>query len=108
MKYFNLVFIKHPNEARRSYLYELPLNADINAGEKLCVCDRRGEHVGVATSPNFYASESLTKTLCVCCGGYFPPAKVIGTVSTITVTQDVVNKYEAEPKDTAEEEFPWF
>lgn len=100
MKYRNLVYIKHPEEKRRSFLYELPLDADINGGEKLLVRDKRGEHIGVATSPNFYASDTLTETLCECNGGYFPPAKVVGIVSTITVTQDVMNRYE-------EEENPW-
>lgn len=96
MKYRNLVYIKHPEEKRRSFLYELPLDADINGGEKLLVSDKRGEHVGVATSPNFYASDAMTKTLCECNGGYFPPAKVVGTVSTVTIRQDVVTRYEKE------------
>ena len=96
MKYRNLVYIKHPEEKRRSFLYELPPDADINGGEKLLVSDKRGEHIGVATSPNFYATDELTKTLCECNGGYFPPAKVVGFVSTITVTQEVVTRYEKE------------
>ena len=96
MKYHNLVYIKHPEEKRRSYLYELPLDADVNTGDRLAVRDRRGEHFGEATSPNFFASDELTKTLCECNGGYFPPAKVIGTVSTITFTQDIVNTFEGE------------
>lgn len=100
MKYRNLVYIKHPEEKRRSFLYELPPDADINGGEKLLVRDKRGEHIGVATSPNFYATDELTKTLCECNGGYYPPAKVIGTVRTVTVTQDLVEKYR-------EEKFPW-
>lgn len=101
MKYRNLVYIKHPEEIRRSYLYELPLDADIKGGEKLCVSDRRGEHIGVATSPNFYASETLTKTLCECNGGYYPPAKVIGTVEVITIRQEIVKHF------VSEEEMPF-
>lgn len=104
MKYRNLVYIKHPEENRRSFLYELPLDADINGGEKLLVRDKRGEHIGVATSPNFYATDELTKTLCEANGGYFPPARVIGVVDTITVTQEIVRKYE---EVDAKEEFPW-
>ena len=96
MKYRNLVYIKHPEETRRSFLYELPPDADINDGEKLLVRDKRGEHIGVATSPNFYATDTLTKTLCECNGGYFPPAKVIGTVQTVTVTQDMVQRFPGE------------
>lgn len=101
MKYHNLVYIKHPEEIRRSYLYELPLDADIKGGEKLCVRDRRGEHIGVATSPNFYASDTMTKTLCECNGGYYPPARVIGTVEVVTIRQEIVKPF------TSEEEIPF-
>lgn len=101
MKYRNLVYIKHPEEIRRSYLYELPLDADIKGGEKLCVSDRRGEHIGVATSPNFYASETMTQTLCECNGGYYPPAKVIGKVEVVTIRQEIVKPF------TSEEEIPF-
>ena len=98
MKYRNLVYIKHPEEKRRSFLYELPLDVDVNTGDRLAVRDKKGEHIGVATSPNFYASDQMSRTLCECNGGYFPPAKVIGTVSTITITQsqDIVNTFEEE------------
>lgn len=102
MKYHNLVYIKHPEEKRRSYLYELPLDADINCGDRILVHDKRGEHIGEATSPNFFASDHLTKTLCECNGGYYPPAKAIGTVNTVTVRQDVIERFEKE-----EEIFPW-
>ena len=107
MKYRNLVYIKHPEENRRSFLYELPLDADINGGEKLLVSDKRGEHVGVATSPNFYASDKMTKMLCECNGGYFPPAKVVGKVSTVTIRQEIVDRYEVTQETSREEENPW-
>ena len=98
MKYHNLVYIKHPDEKRRSYLYELPLDADIKCGDRILVRDNHGEHIGEATSPNFYCSSTMTKTLCECNGGYYPPAKAIGKVNTIMVYQDVVNTFEEESK----------
>lgn len=111
MKYYNLVYAKHHDSDRRAYLYQLPADTDINCGNKLYVEDKRGEHIVTATSPNFFASEELTETLCVNNGGYFPPAKVVGTVDTITVTQEVVNRYDGGfavmPTDKMEEEFPW-
>ena len=36
----------------------------------------------------------MTKVLCEANGGYFPPAKVVGTVSTVTISQDMVYKFE--------------
>ena len=103
MKYFNLVYCKHQLVDRRAYLYELPSGADVNNGDRLCVRDNRGEHIVTATSPNFFASEDFSRSLCVNNGGYFPPAKVIGTVRTVTIQQDMVDKY----ADRREGEFPW-
>lgn len=96
MKYYNLVYCKHHPEDNRAYLYSLPSDADVNCGDRLYVRDRRGEHIVSASSPNFYASEEFAEMLCTNNGGYFPPAKVVGTVNTITVTQDVVNTFEEE------------
>lgn len=104
MKYFNLVYCKHHPGDRRAYLYQLPMDADINTDDKLCVRDRKGEHIVTATSPNFFSSDKLTRTFCEANGGYYPPANVIGTVRTVTVTQDLVEKY----ADYREEEQPWF
>ena len=55
----------------------------------------------MATSHNFYASETLTQTLCECNGGYYPPAKVIGTVEVVTIRQEIVKPF------TSEEEIPF-
>ena len=103
MRYHNLVYCKHRLEDRRAYLYDAPLDLDVNNGDRLCVQDQRGEHIVTATSPNFFASERLTRELCVNNGGYYPPAKVVGTVRTVTITQDMVEKF----ADYREEEFPW-
>ena len=112
MKYYNLVYAKHHETDRRAYLYQLPMDADINTGNRLCVQDKRGEHFVTATSPNFFASEKLTSILCVNNGGYYPPAPVIGTIDTIKFTQEVVNKFDGSQDVTwppaKQEEQPWF
>ena len=104
MKYFNLVYCKHHPEDRRAYLYQLPIDADVKVGDKLCVRDRKGEHIVTAHYENYFASEKSTKMMCEANGGYYPPANVIGTVRTVTITQDLVEKY----ADYREEEQPWF
>ena len=103
MKYHNLIYCKHPMYDRRAYLYELPLDMDVKVGDKLCVRDRRGEHIVTAQYDNFLASERHAQMFCEANGGYYPPAKVIGTVSTVTVKQDMVQKF-----PEYEEEQPWF
>ena len=103
MRYHNLIYCKHPNFDKRAYLYELPLEMDVKPGEKLCVRDRHGEHIVTAFCENWLCSETMTKVLCEANGGYFPPAEVVGTVETVTVKQDIVNKFKV-----TEEEFPWF
>ena len=100
MKYYNLVYCKHKPENDRCYLYQLPLDADVKVGDKLCIRDRHGEQIVTVHFGNFLASERSTEMFCVANGGYYPPAKVIGTVRTVTITQDLVEKYR-------EEEFPW-
>lgn len=108
MKYRNLIYCKHPMYDRRAYLYELPLDKDIRPGDKLCVEDRRGEHIVTAVCENWLASDKITKVLCEANGGYFPPAKVIGEISTVVVRQEVVTKYEQKEEPRTEEVEPWF
>ena len=43
MKHHNLVYCKHHPEDSRAFLYELPANIQVTAGDKLCVEDRRGD-----------------------------------------------------------------
>lgn len=106
MRYRNLIYCKHHDGDRRAYLYEMPLEMDVKPGEKLCVRDLRGEHVVTAFCENWLCSEHMTKVLCEANGGYFPPAEVVGTVSTVTVTQEVVNKFKT---DVEEEGYvQWF
>lgn len=106
MKYRNLVYCKHPNFTKRAYLYELPLDKDIRPGDKLCVEDRRGEHVVTAVCENWLCSDKITKVLCEANGGYFPPAQVVGEVKTVTVTQEIVDKYPAKEAEKIEEAWP--
>ena len=110
MKYRNLVYCKHPNFTKRAYLYELPLDKDIRPGDKLCVEDRRGEHVVTAVCENWLCSDKITKVLCEANGGYFPPAKVVGVVGVVTVRQEVVTRFETVPDEPEEKEEykPWF
>lgn len=95
MKHHNLVYCKHHSGDSRAYLYELPANVQVSRGDKLCVEDKRGEHIVTAFCDNWYSQDTFTEILCVANGGYYPPAKVVGRVETktITVTQDVVHKY---------------
>lgn len=99
MKYRNMVYCKHHDSDRRAYLYELPIDVDVRPGNKLCVEDKRGEHVVTAFCENWLASDKMTRVLCEANGGYFPPAQVVGEVKTVTVTQDYVSRYDAEPLD---------
>lgn len=96
MKYRNLVYCKHPNFTKRAYLYELPLDKDIRPGEKLCVKDRAGEHIVTAFCENWLCSDKLTEILCVANGGYYPPAKVIGTVQAVTIRQEIPTYFSEE------------
>lgn len=100
MKHHNLVYCKHHPEDSRAFLYELPLNVSVSDGDRLCVEDRRGEHIVTAFCGNWYSLEDFTEILCVANGGYYPPAKVIGTVGTkeFTVTQDYVEKFDGGEK----------
>lgn len=100
MKLHNLVYCKHHENDVRAYLYELPLGASAKTGDRLCVSDHRGEHVIPAFCENFFADDRVTEILCVANGGYYPPAKVIGTVGTkeFTVTQDYVEKFDGGEK----------
>ena len=110
MRYFNLVYAKHYKSDRRAYLYSLPLEKEVDTGNRLYVRDRQGDHIVTATSPNFFCSEMMTKRFCENNGGYFPPAEVVGTVDTITVRQDIVNTFDGQtvPTDMEEkEDIPW-
>lgn len=97
MKYRNLVYCKHHSDDRRAYLYELPLDKDVKRGDRLYVEDRRGSHPVTAFCENWLASENMTKVLCEANGGYFPPAQVVGKVTTITVQQEYVSRYDSVP-----------
>ena len=95
MRYRNLIYCKHrPETDRRAYLYELPVDRDVQPGDRLYVRDRRGEHIVTAFCENWLASEKMTKVLCEANGGYFPPAEVIGTVGVVSIRQDVVYRFE--------------
>ena len=108
MRYRNLVYCKHPNFTKRAYLYELPMELSVVKGERICVKDRRGEHIVTAFCDNWVCSDHMAKVLCEANGGYFPPAQVIGTVRTITVRQDIVDKFPEKFSVKEEEEQPWF
>lgn len=97
MKYHNLVYCKHHSDDRRAYLYELPLDKDVKQGDRLYVEDRRGSHAVTAFCENWLSSDKLTKVLCEANGGYFPPAQVVGEVTTITVQQEYVSRYDSVP-----------
>lgn len=93
MKYYNLVYVQHPEYTMRAYLFSLPMDMAVKTGERLCVRDRRGEHIVTAFCDNWICTEKMTKVLCEANGGYFPPAKVIGTVQKVTVIQEMVQKF---------------
>lgn len=105
MKYRNLVYCKHHDSDRRAYLYELPLDKDVHYGDKLCVEDRRGEHIVTAVCENWLCSDRITKILCEANGGYYPPAQVVGKVNTVVVRQEVVDRYPAKEAEKIEEAF---
>ena len=109
MKYHNLVYCKHHASDARAYLYELPLDADVKTGDRLCVKDRHGEHIVTAHCENWLASAKMTEVLCVCNGGYYPPAQVIGRVNTVTIRQDVTDYFNGGVGlEEPEGEQPWF
>lgn len=105
MKYRNLIYCKHENFHQRAYLYELPVDEDVRPGDKLCVEDKRGEHVVTAFCENWLASDKMTKVLCEANGGYYPPAKVVGKIKTVTVQQDVVEKFPVDEEQKKEDEW---
>lgn len=94
MKYHNLVYCKHHATDSRAYLYELPFTADIKVGDRLSVVDKHGEHMVTAFSRNFIVGEELTRVICEANGGYYPAARVVGKVETITIQQDFVRPFE--------------
>lgn len=95
MKYHNLVYCKHKDNDTRAFLYELPLDVSVDYYDKLCVKDKRGEHIVTAFSNNWISEDWLTELICTANGGYYPPAKVIGKVETekIMVSREVVKKF---------------
>lgn len=93
MKYYNLVFCKHHPEDRRAYVYQLPMEADVTAGQKLYVSDRQGEHTVTVYRDNFFCGATLAKAICEAMGGYFPPAEVVGTIGEVVIRQEVVNRF---------------
>lgn len=106
MEYRNLIYCKHHEGDARAFLYELPLEKDVKTGEKLCVMDRRGEHIVTAYCENWICTDKMTEILCVANGGYFPPAQVVGDVKTVTVTQEIVDRYPAKEAEKIEEAWP--
>ena len=96
MQYFNLVYAKHHETDSRAYLYELPLGMDVKPFDKLYVADKHGEHVVSVFADNFICTKGTTRTLCEANGGYFPPAKVIGTVDIVTVRQEKITRFKEE------------
>lgn len=96
MKYRNLVYCKHPNFDARAYLYELPIDVDVSEGDRLVVRDKRGLHNVTAFCDSWICTSKMTQILCEANGGYFPPARVVGTVSTVTVQQDLINPFNNE------------
>ena len=98
MKLHNLIYVKHHDDDARAYLYELPLDETAKTGDKLCVEDRRGEHIVTAFCENFFADARVTEVVCTANGGYYPPAKVVGRVEnrTITVSQEIVKRFGGE------------
>ena len=82
MKHFNLVFIKH-GQSNKQYVFQLPMDFEVTKQMvgKLAICNtRRGEERGIFASENIIVPERAAKSICEACGGYFPPARVVGMV----------------------------
>lgn len=75
--YYNLVFIGHEGTAK-NYLFKLPLNINLKAGEKVYVNTSRGQDMGVCASNNFIVDEHTTEQIIVGSGAYKPLKEVIG------------------------------
>ena len=88
MKHFNLVFIKH-SQSNKQYVFQLPMDVEVSKQMvgKVAICNtKRGEERGVFASENIIVPERAAKSICAACGGYFPPAKVVG-IATEQVTR---------------------
>lgn len=94
MQYYNLIFCKRNENDPHACVYQMPLNKSAEAGDKLFVRDRLGEHVMLAVSENHMVGYHLAKDITKFMGGYFPPAWIIGTVGTVTVTREVAERYD--------------
>jgi len=109
MQYFNLIFCKRSKSDPHACVYQMPVGKSAEAGDKLFVKDRLGEHVMEAVSENHLVGGPLAKDITKFMGGYFPPAWIIGTVGTVTVTREVVERYDdnAAPNFTREDACPF-
>ena len=77
MKYYNLVFINHGNN-NKNYLFQLPLNISLKAGEKVFAQTIIGTCLGTTVSKSFIVDKFTAKQIIAGAGAYEPLKDVIG------------------------------
>lgn len=76
-QYYNLVFIKHEN-GNNKFLFKVPMNITLKAGEKVFAITIIGEKLGTCISDSFIVGEHETACIMAGTGAYYPLKEVIG------------------------------
>jgi hypothetical protein len=77
MKYYNLVFISH-SDKEKNYLFRVPLDIRLKAGEKVFTDTAQGEAMGDCVTDSFIVDKYIAEQIIVGAGAYEPLKYVIG------------------------------
>ena len=81
-KVYNLIFAQHlPNS--KYFLFQLPVNVAIRAGQQIYVDTIRGEAEATAATNNFHVDTSQFMAIVKGCGAYHPVKFVTGIQRSI-------------------------
>ncbi len=77
MEYYNLVFVKHVGDYK-SYLFRVPMQIQLKAGEQVFVDTIQGEYMGTCISSSFIVDKYTIEQIIAGTGAYEPLKYVIG------------------------------
>lgn len=76
-KVYNLIFAKHENQ-NRNFLFQLPVNVEIKAKQRIFVDTMYGETEAIAATSNFHVDAGVLSAIVEGCGAYLPLKNVTG------------------------------
>ena len=89
-KPINIVFAYHENPNRR-FLFRVPDNATIQAGDKIFVDTIHGEHPATAYTPSIWVSKAQLDAIVLAFGAYYPLKYVTGREVTKTIKESLLD-----------------